>query len=236
MIFISLFYIGLHSALYKVVVMLQWNWLPGNGFMEVPGLPKILQIQTHSSTWHAQWWHSYQHAGLQFRLKMPEEHTLQIEHGPLNLEEDTPPQWMLYLEFHLKKDQCTYSREVSQSGHHSLCSGPLIALSTLSLRTSSSSYGPIKISIMTILRQETSLFHSLLPPCSHIHSTSQGKWLTYGQRKEVDIAHGIIHTDNALNSCLKTWICSISISWQDTQHGSRDTVFHISLPCGWQIT
>lgn len=216
--------------------MLQWNWLLGNGSMEVPGLPKISQIQTHSSTWHALWWHSCPHAGLQSHLKTPEEPTSQIEHGPLSSEEATLPQWMPYSESHLRKDQCTYSRMVSQYGHHNLYSGQLIALSIHSLRTSSSSYGPTKISIMITLRQVILPFHSLLLPCLHIHSTSQGKWLTYGQRKEVVTAHGTIHTDNVLNSCLKTWICSTSISWQDTQHGLRGTVFHISLPCGWQIT
>ena len=228
--------IDCHSAWSLVVVMLLLNWPPGNGSMVVLGLPKISLIQTHSSTWLALWWHFCQHAGLRSPLITPEELTMLTEHGPLNSEEVTPHPWMPSLEFHSKKDHYSCSRMVSLYGRQHSCSGQQSAPSMLLERTSSSSSGCTRTSTTITLRQVTSVSHSRSHLFWHTHSTSLERWSTCGPRREVVTAHGTTHIDNALSSWLKTWICCTSTSWQDTQHGWRGTVFHISSLSGWQIT
>jgi hypothetical protein len=52
--------------------------------------------------------------------------------------------------------------------------------------------------------------------------------LIFGQKKEVDIVHGITTIESVPNGWYKTWINYISIIWLDIQLGLEDMVYNIS--------
>ena len=159
---------------------------------------------------------------------MPEEHTTQIKHGQLSSEEIIHQQLKHFAESHLKKDLAIFSKEDSQLLLISLFFGHSTWTSTCSWRTSSSWCGHTMISAMTGVNYASIVLPSLSHQWLLTQLIIQGKWLIFGQKKEVVSAHGTTATDNALNGWLQTWICNFIISLKAIQVGWRDLVSNIS--------
>lgn len=159
---------------------------------------------------------------------MQEELILLTKLGHLNWEEVINLHLMHYTEFLLKKELAIYLRVDSHYMQVLWYSGQLFALSIHLRRTNSSSYGYIKISTIITLNLVCYQLHSYWLLACHIHFTLQEKWLIFGQKKEVDIVHGITTIESVPNGWYKTWINYISIIWLDIQLGLEDMVYNIS--------
>ena len=79
----------------------------------------------------------------------------------------------------------------------------------------------------------------VLPSLSHqwllTQLIIQGKWLIFGQKKEVVSAHGTTTTDNALSGWLKTWNSITTTILEVCSPGRRGTECNTSLVSGWPI-
>ena len=137
-------------------------------------------------------------------------------HGHSNWEGATPQLLRLCSEFHLKRDQHIFSREVSLLPWISGCSGLCMYTHIFGWRTSCSSYGYIMILVMITVNSSSTTSLSSVHQQLLTQPITLVKWLTYGQRSVEVSAPGIIAIDKHTNGCSRTWKPIHTTSWEDT--------------------
>ena len=212
-----------------------WSLPCGNTFSVVPGLHKNSLTVTLTNLWFAECSLSVQPLSSPFLLRTPGEPTTLIRHGHLSWEETIPQQLRLCSEFHLKRDQDTYWKEVSHLLSTNSCSGQLMWTSTFSWKISSSCSGFTMILVTTLWKLYSWVRPSELPLSLLTQHTWQEKWLICGQRREEVSAPGTIVTDNASSGWLKTWNFTTTTILGACSPGRRDTEFNTSSDSGWPI-
>ena len=173
---------------------------------------------------------------------MQEGPTMPIRRGQSNLGETIHHQLKLCSEFHLKRVLPIFSEAASHLQQINSSSGPSTAHSILGPRTNSSICSFTMTSHMTISNCWTCAGHLELLAQLPTQHTTHARWWTCGQKREEAIALGITTTELALSGWLRTWICTLIITWQTTHSGLEGMELFISLPCGpltvsaWWIT
>lgn len=152
------------------------NLLPGNTFLVVLGLLKNSLIAIPTSHWSAVFWLSDQPPFWQFLSRTQEEPITLIRLGLLNWEETILQLLKLSVEFHSKKGQAIYSREVSHWLWINSYSGQPTSTFTFSWRISSSYFGSTMISVMNGVNSFSCLCHSVLPQLFHILLITLARW------------------------------------------------------------